>query len=500
MATAPSFSTAVERHPLTHRPHRPWLAALLSFIFPGLGQAYARRPRSAAIFAIPVVLLITVGLVLMGLLGGVLRNALLSNSFLLGVLGLNGLLFIWRAIAISDAGLSRPRVVQRRVVHRRERRVAISAVALLLLATLAMHGWVAVVVAHLDDTLAQVFTADQPDAPAGDGALPGDDGEEPGVTPAPVYRWDGEERVNVLLVGTDAAPGRGEILTDVMLVVSIDPVGRTAAMISIPRDTGYLPLQSDRIYVDGRFPGKANELASVAATNPDLWCPNADLSPRQCGIRTLQEAIGLYVGLDLQHYAAVDMAGFAELIDALGGIRLCLPGELVDPLFGDQLRPGEAGVPLVLAAGCHPYAGLEALAYARSRQGHIEMPDGRRIAQTDFDRNERQQSLLVAVRDELADADLIFELPAVLSAIGRTVDTDFPRDQAGDLASLLPLITGRDIERVVLDYPQFVDAPSEPEVNYLLEPRRDSIREEMERLFGADALRGWYLATERLSP
>jgi hypothetical protein len=88
----------------------------------------------------------------------------------------------------------------------------------------------------------------------------------------------------------------------------------------------------------------------------------------------------------------------------------------------------------------------------------------------------------------------------VLSAIGRTVDTDFPRDQAGDLASLLPLITAPDIERVVLDYPQFVDAPSEPEVNYLLEPRRNSIRDEMERLFGEDQLRGWYLATERASP
>ncbi|MEP7082427.1 MAG: hypothetical protein ABI841_05570, partial [Chloroflexota bacterium] len=66
MATAPSRSAAVERHPLTHRPHRLWLAALLSFIFPGLGQAYARRPRSAAIFAIPVVLLITAALVLVG--------------------------------------------------------------------------------------------------------------------------------------------------------------------------------------------------------------------------------------------------------------------------------------------------------------------------------------------------------------------------------------------------------------------------------------------------
>ena len=484
---------------MIHRPHRPWLAAFLSFIFPGLGQAYARRPRTAAIFAIPVVLLITAGLVLVGLLGGLLRNALLSSSFLIGVLGLNALLFAWRVVAISDAGLSRQRVVRR--TDRRDRRVAISAVGALLLATLAMHGWVAVVVAHLDDTLAQVFEPAGPPAPGpggGGAAGEGEGGADP--TPQPEYRWDGRERVNVLLIGTDEAPGRDEILTDVMLALSIDPVEGTAAMISIPRDTGFLPLPSDRIYADGRFPGKANELVSVAASDPDLWCPGADISRRQCGIRTLQESIGLYVGLELQHYAAVDMTGFSDLIDAVGGVRLCLPGELVDPLFGDTLRPAEEGEPLVLPAGCHRYGGLSALAYARSRQGHIVMADGRELAQTDFDRNERQQILLVALRDELADADLIFELPGVLRAVGSTVDTDFPRDQAGDLASLLPLITAPDIDRVVLDYPEFVDAPSEPDVNYLLEPRRDSIREHMAGLFGADELSGWYLASERASP
>jgi len=53
--------------------------------------------------------------------------------------------------------------------------------------------------------------------------------------------------------------------------------------------------------------------------------------------------------------------------------------------------------------------------------------------------------------------------------------------------------------RVVL-LPRFVDAPAQPEVNYLLEPRRNAIREEMERLFGADELSGWYLGTERRSP
>ncbi len=494
MATASPVPTAVGTRPPIHRPHRPWLAAVLSFIFPGLGQAYAGKMRTAAIFAIPVVLAITVALVLFGILGETRFNGLLSSRFLLTILAINLLFFAWRAISIVDAGIGGAHFAPRR-----DRRIAFTAVAALVLVTGVMHGWVGVVVSRLDDTLAQVFEPGDGSDPAAGPAVEGG-GPPAGPGAQPQDPWDGEERINFLLLGTDAAPGRDEILTDVVLVVSVDPVNRTAAMISVPRDTGYVPLPDDSIYPDGVFPGKANELASVAAADPELWCPDVDVTPVACGIQTVQEAIGLYVGLDLRHYAIVDMAGYAELIDALGGVELCLPGRLVDPLFGTQLRPGDPREPLVLPAGCNHYDGLDALAFARSRQGWIEMPNGTRLAQTDFDRNERQQGVLIALRDELADANLILELPAVLGAVGRTVETDFPRDQAGDLVGLLPLITGPDIERVVLDYPRFVDAPSQPEINYLLEPRRDAIREEMTRLFGADALRGWYLATRRPAP
>jgi hypothetical protein len=94
---------------------------------------------------------------------------------------------------------------------------------------------------------------------------------------------------------------------------------------------------------------------------------------------------------------------------------------------------------------------------------------------------------------------VIFELPAILSAVGRTVETDFPRSLAGDLASLLPLVAGPDIERSVLSYPEFVDPPTEPLVNYMLIPRRDDVRSEMERLFGTD-LEGWYLGSAADGP
>ena len=481
------------RHP------RPWLAAVLSFVFPGLGQAYAGYRVLALILALPVIALIVVALLLLNGFGGPLRNALLSSGFLAAVLAANVALFIWRASAIAHAGLAAP------TAESNARRLGLASAAVLVAMSVGMHVWVGVVVGHLDDTLQQVFGGvDTPPKPpviapsASAGAGNSEEPDEP--VNVPEYRWDGTERINVLLLGTDAHETRDAVLTDVILVVSVDPVDGTAVMISVPRDTGYVPLPDESLFVGGLYPDKVNGLAANASLDPELWCPDMPDDGEVCGLRSIERTIGLYVGIEIHHYAVVDMAGFAELIDALGGLRLCLPGELHDPEFDGSLDNRDVDEPLVLPAGCHEYDGLDALAYARSRQGWIEMADGTREPQNDFSRNERQQAVLLALRDELAQADLIFELPAVLRAIGRTVSTDFPRDQAGDLASLLPLITGPDIERLVLGYPGFVDLPANPDVNYLLVPKRNAIREAMTELFGEDAITGWYLGTDSATP
>jgi hypothetical protein len=153
-----------------------------------------------------------------------------------------------------------------------------------------------------------------------------------------------------------------------------------------------------------------------------------------------------------------------------------------------------------LPAGCNDYGGRLALAYARARQGYLEMPDGTRQQLDDFQRSERQQRVLLELRREFAQMDLFFDLPDTLDAIGSTVQTDFPRDKAGDLASLLPLITGEEIRRLVLDLPRFVDPPLDPLTNYMLIPRRDDLRAAMRRLFGRENLEGWYLATRDAGP
>jgi len=462
------------------RPRHPGLAAFLSFLFPGLGQAYAGNRRLAIIFAAPALVLLFGLAAAVTVLADELRNEILSATFLSALLVANLGLLGWRLAAIGQAGAGLTSIGP---PHQgRRRAIAIGLVIVLAISTVGMHAWAGVLIGRVNATLEVVFDGDQPEAGGGG---------RPGPINQPDYRWDGTERINFLLLGIDSGVGRNEALTDTILVVSVDPVAGTAVMVSVPRDTGFVPLPDRSVYPDGVYPRKINELSSEAALSPALWCPDLPAAVTTCGLRTLQRAIGLYVGIPIQYYATVDLQGFVDLVNALGGVTLCLPGPMVDPEYGGPTW-SETGI--ALPGGCQHYDGAHALAYARIRKGWIELPDGTRETQNDFKRAERQQLLLLQVRRDVAQADLIFELPAILSAIGRAVETDFPRSLAGDLASLLPLVTGPDIERVVLSWPEFVDLPTEPLVNYLLIPRRDDVRAEMERLFGTE-LDGWYLGS-----
>jgi LCP family protein required for cell wall assembly len=461
------------------------LAAALSFLLPGLGQAYAGRTRLALLFVAPV--LLVAGTIGGALLVGteILLRTLLVPGALAAVLVVNLALMAWRLIAIGEAGLTP-------VAPRGRSPLAVGVVVVLMLVTVGMHTWLASATLAADRALAQVF-----EPPPAEVEVPP---PPPGGHPDPVdptYEWDGTERVNILLIGYDSGPGRVDENTDTLMVATIDPVSRTAALVSIPRDTGYVPLPDRRIYADGLFPRRLNELASAADADPDLWCP--DLAEgEECGIATLRQAVGLYLGLEVHHVAWVDLIGFASLVDAIGGVELCLPGRLVDPRYGGPTWTGRG---ITLEAGCRQYDGPHALAFARIRQGTMTMPDGEVIVQNDFLRAARQQEFLLAVQHKLASANLFLALPGLLQAVSETVVTDVPRAQAGDMATLAPLIASDDVTRVVLGWPGYVDLPADPLTYYLLVPRRDAVRAEMAELLGGpEALIGWYLGSEAAGP
>jgi polyisoprenyl-teichoic acid--peptidoglycan teichoic acid transferase len=388
---------------------RRLLAAVLSGVLPGLGQAFNRRTRPAAVFAIPSLVLIAGAWILLQLTSPALLVAHAIVPSTLGLLlVLNGAILIWRLLAVFEA------FVDRRYPGRPGRLGGVGLV-LLVVAVALPH-----VAAHLVGSSA-FATFDRVFGGAAVGGADDDPGSTSGPTPL------AGERVNVLLMGIDSGPNRAHALTDSLIVVSLDPVGRTVSMLSIPRDLVDVPLG------DGNtFAPKINSLLSFANRH------EADFP--EGGTRALEDAIGALLGIPIHYYAKVDLGGFVRMVDAVGGIDVEVAKPLSDPNYGGfGVGPGWS-----IKAGPHHLDGANALAYARIR---------RATGESDFTRAARQQEVLIALRDQAVKGDLLFGLPRLLDAVGDAVRTDVPPALLPQLAALAEEIDGGRTVRAVLTSP-----------------------------------------------
>src|SRR4051812_7038951 len=191
---------------------RRLVAATASSFIPGAGQALNLRLRPALFFGVPSVLIVLIAwLIAHSDRPSLLLAKLLSPSVLVILLLLNVMILAWRVLALFQA------FTDRRYPGRPGRLGGIGLVALLAF-TVLPHAvaWNAGRAAQ--EMFAQIFA--------------GSTVRSVSTAPAPEDR----QRLNVLLIGVDAAPGRTEALTDSLIVVSLDPVGRTVSMVSIPRD------------------------------------------------------------------------------------------------------------------------------------------------------------------------------------------------------------------------------------------------------------------------
>lgn len=412
----------------------PFVAALLSFLWPGLGHLHLGRRRQAVLFAGPAlaVVLVLVVEAVAGLRG--LAVYLLTPAGSLTLLILVVLLGVWRVLAVADASLAaarhRPRVPPATKVG----------IAMLLVLVVGMHAYAAQVAYALYRASSEIFVGGGPDdrstpnpvgSPAGGGATddPRDDYVAPPVEPA-----SEESRINILLTGVDSAETRSHALTDTLLVVSIDPVDGSMAMISFPRDIAEFPLWDGRTYA-----GKINSLMSHARANPAAF-PDGPFP-------TLVTQIGFLLGAPIHYYAAVDMAGLRRLIDEVGGVTVDNPRAINDPAY-DWLD-GRRG--FVLPAGRVTLDGRTALAYVRSRQG---------AGDNDYTRAARQQQLLLAVRDKVMTPAMLPRIPALVEIAGSLVKTNLPPERLEAMIGVAMDVDTERTRRIVLGPPYSQHPPT----------------------------------------
>lgn len=422
-------------------------AAFLSFLFPGLGQAYNRQYVLAGVLALPILLLIAVGVGVVATSGSGVMTRLLDTRLLFALIALNVALLGWRIFAVFQAHAGRSRLSLRRWPT--------WVTAMLAIIIIAMHAMPAYYLAKAIDTLGSV-------ALEGGGRLfdlrEGRDIDIPEPSSQPEVSHG--ERVTILFVGIDYGPGRAHHLTDTMLVATLDPDSGQAAMISVPRDLYGVELP------DGsQYNAKLNSLMSTATADPARFPLG--------GLGTLKATIGELLGTRIHYFAAIDLAGMRAMVDTIGGIDVTVERTVNDPSYYDVFT-GQVG--LYVPPGVHHMDGSLALAYVRSRMG---------VGESDFTRAERQQQVLIAIAEKLTAGNLLTTLPGLLDAVRDNMATDIPSARIPDLAAEGHEANLGSIERVVLTPPEYVTPDPFSVAGYILYPNLDAIRDLGQRIFGS---------------
>jgi LCP family protein required for cell wall assembly len=207
---------------------------------------------------------------------------------------------------------------------------------------------------------------------------------------------------------------------------SVDPTTGDAALVSIPRNTVRYPMPEPLASTWLRHCTDYPEILAVytCATQPATRAAFEAIYPevRDPGIRATKEVLTALLGIPIDHYAMVEMAGFVAMVDALGGVTL----NVVRPIRIADIR---------LEPGVQHLSGIEALSYARFRTGT-----------TDFDRTQRQRCLLGALAREADPARLLLAFPQLADAIVDHVRTDIPIDRVPELIGMLDVV---DFDRLV---------------------------------------------------
>jgi len=437
----------------------PALATFLSFLWPGLGQAYVGARRSALIFGLP--LLVVVLVVGVNALGGAenLVIELLTPSTALTVLILIVLLGVWRLISMGDAlstagrngAWRRPAPVASFVVL-----AAIVIATHLAAASLAWSFYDAgkdIFVGVRDPDVAPTASPDVPSTVPGSGS-PLPSGSPSSSSPAPVV----SSRINILLTGIDSSQIRNHALNDTLIVVSVDPETGDMAMISFPRDLARLPMPGG-----GTFAPKINSLMTYADQRPSQY-PDG-------GMAALTTEISYLLGAKVDYYASVDLDGFSRLIDKVGGVTVDVTTAINDPGYGGWTEPGRIG--FRISTGRHTLDGETALAFVRSRKG---------AGDNDFTRSRRQQQLLVALEQKLTDPGMLPNLPGILKAATQTLKTNFPPEQLQQMLAIARKTDEKSIKRYVLGPPYAENPPNAS--SYMLVPDMSKFAKLSINLFG----------------
>lgn len=399
----------------------------LSALVPGLGLLPTRRRRLGA--AILALLLLSAGAVVTyALANGVTATALQTAAstgrlqVIAGALVVGTLVWI-AAISLTALSARPPRATT-------GQRVGLALFTALL--CLAVSAPAALGVRYISAHVSAV------DKVFGSGSVGGGGGADPTsvVGEDPQDPWAELPRVNVLLLGSDAAEEREGTRTDTMIVLSIDTRTGDSVMFSVPRNLMGVPFPRThplhKVYPNGFDCGDQCLMNAVwtqaeqhAEEHPELY--RGDPHP---GLTATREVLSTVLGLPIHHTAIVNLQGFEQLVDAMGGVTVTIQEPI--PIGGRTYTDASGHLQLDptsdvtwLQPGTRRLTGEEALGYSRSR-----------VTTDDFSRMRRQRCMVAAVVDQADPLSLLQRYPQIIGAVGDNVSTDIPASDLDEWAQL----------------------------------------------------------------
>jgi LCP family protein required for cell wall assembly len=417
---------------------RAWVLVVFNILIPGTAQMLAGNRRLGR-FGVGATFILW-ALVIIGVLAFFFAQGVfitfITNYFVLWIVQAAIVFYLVLWVVLTLDTLRLVRIVN---LSTRARGFVAGLTVLVLVGVVAIGGYGALVAGVTRSTIDAVFSGGQVEDPI-----------------------DG--RYNILLLGGDAGPDRDGLRPDSISVVSIEADTGKATIFGIPRNLENAPFSADSPlaaeYPNGYGSDGCNVdvclinsiYTEVQAYSQDLY-PDAAAKGSSPGIEAMRDVAEGVLGIQIQYYVLIDMQGFSQLIDALGGVTIDSTGRY--PIDGDIDEDGNpVGNIGWIEPGVQKMDGFTALWYARSR-----------YTTSDYDRMARQRQVQEAILEQFDPANVLSKFQAVAEAGAEVVRTDIPQGMLGHFVEIATKSRGQEITSVEL-VPPLVD-PEDPDYEYV---------------------------------
>ncbi len=242
-------------------------------------------------------------------------------------------------------------------------------------------------------------------------------------TEAPPINFDRKDPFTIMMLGVDTRDGDTDpSRSDTIIIAYVDPLEKHVNMLSIPRDLlvtqagGFGQAKMSDVYANGEI--------------------NKYVDPTRGGIALVRDTIEQNFRIQIDYYAQVDFNGFKKIVDAFGGVTVDNPYPLKDDEYPTEDYQFKR---VFFPAGLIHLYGDEALEFARTRHDD-----------NDFQRNNRQQQVILGIRQQALQLNLLSKATSLIDTLGDSVRTDFPRNQWIGFAKFGTDVQGSAIQQFTL--------------------------------------------------